>query len=603
LAIALPGGDTLLKELLNEFTDHQNQYPDFDPDTMVVQNYRLKPGLYLRLNKDGTMDEFYVTKKMVWPENNPLFEWFKQADFASSLIEMNKPVDPKKKIHSNNIFTLFCKHEVFGAGGVRPDLKEHIDRYFNTLLAARDKESTEILKNAGYEPLQSETVEKCKARFLSALEAVAERIIQQNIKDNCYIKIFLDANLNDYIYESGRYLLPKIFNSNSYNIEINDQVLGLSNVNMGMNAKKPYLEHKTTAFKVPYRITAGEGVLLRKLFLWLNGQEREGKPLYTGYFPIGQHDPGLFVAAGEMKVRKPAAYVHLDRGMDLTVDDYDFLPSFKDRMDRPVLFENYLDAPKYPGGTLNTLSAVEAHINIYLYGGQLVRNYYVEKIQMTDNLPQLLAVQIMLTREALHSWLRKGNEFPIQNCVDKATMGVLLARLQNLEYITTLAYALNVRLALLNYFSEGENDVGYAIEKAYIALKDKVINTDSRKEHIACQSALEFYLAAGQLLYYYFSRSQAQKLHYDVLWRGIASAKSVEDIKKEHRKHFQKYAYDIDIDNFRFNHMLSIVSSYEPEQEEPINLDALFYGFAASSIIYYTDKAKDSKGNKEKTLD
>ncbi len=581
----------MLKELLNEFTGHQAQYPEFDADTMVVQNYRLKPGLYIRLNEDGGMDEFYVTKKMVWPENHSVLEWFKQADFAGSLIEMNKPVDPKKKIHSNNMFTLFCKHDTFGVGSVQSDLRGHIDRYFNALLTARDKESAEILKTAGYAPLQAETVGKCKARFLAVLEAVEERIIWHNIKDNCYIKLFLDADLNDYIYESGRYLLPKIFNSNSYNIEINGQMLGLSNTNMGMNAKKPYLEHKTTAFKVPYRITAGEGVLLRKLFLWLNGQEREGKPLYTGYFPVGEHDyPGLFAVAGDMKVCRPAVYVHLDRGMDVTVDDYDFLPGFKDRMDKPVFFRNYLDASKYPDQTMNKLSTVEAHINTYLYGGQLVRNYYAEKIQVTDNLPRVLADQITLTREALHSWLRKGNDYSIQNCVNQASMGVLLARLQNLEFIPALTYALNVRLALLNYFHEEENDMGYAIEEAYIALKDKILKTDSKKEHIACQSAVEFYLAVGQLLYFYFSRSQAQKLHYDVLWRGIASAKNVADIKKEHRKHFQKYAYDINIDDYRFNSMLSIVSSYEPAEEEPINLDALFYGFAASSIIYYKNK-------------
>ncbi|ACV63758.1 hypothetical protein Dtox_3005 [Desulfofarcimen acetoxidans DSM 771] len=589
----------MLKELLHEFTDHQSQYPEFDADSMVVQNYRLKPGLYLRLNKDSGMEEFYVTKKMVLPENDPLFEWFKQADFASSLIEMNKPVDPKKKIHSNNLYTLFCKHDTFGVGAVNPELKEHIDRYFNALLGTRDKESAEILKAAGYEPLQDKTVEKSKALFLSSLKTVEERINHYNIKDNCYIKLFLDKNLEDYIYESGRYLLPKIFNDNKYNKKINGQVLGLSNANMGMNAKKPYLEHKTTEFKVPYRITAEEGVLLHKFFLWLNGQEKDGKPLYTGYFPVGKHDlPGLFTVASEMKVRKPAVYVHLDRGMNVTVNDYDFLPSFRDRMDNPVNFENYLDAPKYPGDKLNKLSAVEAHINAYLYGGQLVRNYYTEKIQVTDSLPQVLADQIVLTREALHAWLRKENDCPMQSCVDKVTMGVLLARLQNLKYISDLAHALNVRLSLLNYFRRGENDMGYAIEETYIVLKEKVLKTDS-KEYIACQSSMEFYLAVGQLLYYYFSLSEAQKLHYDVLWRGIASAKSVEDIKREHRKHFQKYAYAIDTDNSRFNNMLSIVSSYESKEEESINLDALFYGFASSSIIYYKDKDKDKKGNEK----
>ena len=99
----------MLKDMLNEFINHQIQYPEFDPDTLVIQHYRLKPGFYFRLDENGSMDGFFLTKKTVLPENDPLLDWFKQADFASSLIEMNKPVDPKKQIHSNNYFTLFLK--------------------------------------------------------------------------------------------------------------------------------------------------------------------------------------------------------------------------------------------------------------------------------------------------------------------------------------------------------------------------------------------------------------------------------------------------------------------------------------------------------------
>ena len=50
-----------------------------------------------------------------------------------------------------------------------------------------------------------------------------------------------------------------------------------------MNAKKPYLEHKTTAYKVPYRIRTEEALWLRKLYLWLDGQAREETLLYRVY--------------------------------------------------------------------------------------------------------------------------------------------------------------------------------------------------------------------------------------------------------------------------------------------------------------------------------
>lgn len=580
----------MLKDLLNEFIYHQDQYPEFDMDTMVLDNYRLKPGLYIRLNRNGGFDELYVGKKSVLSETDPLVEWFKWADFYSSLIEMNKSIDPKKQIHSNNMFSLFCKLDTFWQEGeAHPKLGEHIERYFNALMIVKDKEA-EILDKAGYKPLEKKDVEGCKEFFLASLNVVGERIKYYDIKDNCYIRLFVNEDVNVYAYESGRYMLCKIFNCNDYNVPVNGQVFGLSNTDMGMNAKKPYLEHKTTAYKVPYRIRTDEALQLHKLYLWLNGQTREGKPLYTGYIPVGEHDPQLFAIASEVGVRKTAIYLRLARGKKLIVDDYDVLPSFKDRMDKPIIFKNYLETPNYQGGKKGRLSAVEAHINEYLYASQLIRNYDVEKVQVTDKLSQALAVQIMLSREAMKAWLRKGNTLPIRSCVDKVTKEVILARLQNLEYASALAQMLNVRLSLLNYFCEGEKDMGDTMKSVYEDLKDKVLNTDKNREPVTCESNMEFYLALGQLLYYYFSLSQAQKMQYDVLWRSVAAAKKLEDIKKEHRKHFQKYAYSIDINNPRFNIMLSIVSSYVPEKEEPIDLDALFYGFAANNIIYYKNK-------------
>ena len=61
-----------------------------------------------------------------------------------------------------------------------------------------------------------------------------------------------------------------------------------------------HLEHKTTAFKVPYRITKTM-ILLHKLLLWLNGQTR--KPIYVGYIPVGIYRD--YSPADEVSIRKP----------------------------------------------------------------------------------------------------------------------------------------------------------------------------------------------------------------------------------------------------------------------------------------------------------
>ncbi|MGI6605592.1 MAG: hypothetical protein ACOX2X_00805 [Peptococcia bacterium] len=576
----------MLKDLLNEFIHHQDQYPEFDIDAMLIDNYRLKPGLYIKINRNGDFDELYVGKKGEISANDSLVEWFKRADFYSSLIEMNKPVDPKKKIHSNNKFSLFCKLETFWNEGLNPQLEEHIERYFNALMTVKDKESAEILTTAGYKPLDKKDVEEYKQLFLSSLNEVGERIRTHNIRDNCYIKLFIDEKIDAYSYECGRYMLPKIFNCNNYNESVNGKVLGLSNTDMGMNAKKPYLEHKTTQYKVPYRIETEEAIKLWKLYIWFNGQTRDEKPLYNGYIPIGEHDPQLLAVAKEIGVRKAVFYLHFERGIEITIDDFDMLPSFKDEMDRPIIFKNYLDVPNYKGGRKQKLSEVEEHINEYLFASQLSKNYDVEKVQVTNKLSQALAVQIMLSREAMKAWLRKGDTLPLRSCVDKITKGVVLARLQNLEYASALAHMLNVRLSLLNYFNEEGKDMGEIIKDAYESLKVKVLNTDKNREPVTCESNTEFCLAVGQLLYYYFSLSEAQKISYDVLWRIITAAKDAEGLKREQKKYFQKYAYRIDTNNPRFNNMLSIVTSYVPEKEEPADIDALLFGFVTSNIIY-----------------
>jgi CRISPR-associated protein Csh1 len=583
----------LLKDLLNEFENHETESQKFDVDQMVIDSYRLKPGLYLRLNKDGSTDELFVDKKVA-VINAELYTWFQKADFHSSLIEMNKPVDKKKKIHSNNIYTFFCKYDTFIINkALNIELIESIERYYGELLKDMGKIASEILANAGYEPLKKEKVNACKARISSEINKTLVTLLQRDIKDNCYVKLFIEADENDYRHEGNRYLLPRIFNCDTYNLEHNDEVLGLSNSNMGLNAKKPYLEHKTAAFKVPYRISSEEAIMLRKYFLWLGSQKREDKPVNSGYIPVLEHKAHLLESADDITKNKSTHYMHFEKGMDITIDDYDFLPRFSDKLSKPVSFKNYLNTPKFSGGEKARLSEVEKIVNLYLYDNQLVFHYGTENVKVTTRLSAALAKEITLTRDVMAAWFKKGDPLPLSACLKAVTLRLIIARLQNLEYISNLACALNVRLALLKHFElEEEKDMGTIIENQYLALKEKVL---AKKENAFCESKTEFYLAAGQLLRYLLSRSQAQKANYDVLLRGVLAANSAAGVKEQVNKLLTKYSYDVEITNPRFNRMLTIVNSYDVDVTEAIGLDALLCGFATESIIYF--KNEEDKTN------
>ncbi len=98
-----------------------------------------------------------------------------------------------------------------------------------------------------------------------------------------YLKIFFrygseEAEWNDaYRREGERYLIPNIYNSNDSNVSIQGRIYGLPNNNMGLNAKKPYLDNKTRKTAAPYLISSEEVLLQKKFFDFLMNQAAAGK--------------------------------------------------------------------------------------------------------------------------------------------------------------------------------------------------------------------------------------------------------------------------------------------------------------------------------------
>ena len=92
-----------------------------------------------------------------------------------------------------------------------------------------------------------------------------------------YLKIFFAEEPKLYVQEEQRYVMTKIFNKNDYNVEIDGQIYGLSNDNLGLNSKKPYLEKKTRKMTIPYLITPEEAIGQRKFFDYLMNKANAGE--------------------------------------------------------------------------------------------------------------------------------------------------------------------------------------------------------------------------------------------------------------------------------------------------------------------------------------
>lgn len=578
----------MFKDLLYEFEHHSTDSHAFDVNGMIQDTYRLAHGLYIRLNDDGGLDKLFIPKDGEMPDSE-LCDWFKMADFQSLLIEMNKSVDPKKKIHSNNIYTMFCKYETFLENGkVNTALHESIVRYYSTFSQPWDSKTAQILGSAGYEKLELSQIDTCKNRILSAIDEVVAVLLEQPVKGGCYVKLFIHVPDEDYLREGARYYLPRIFNCNNYNLEYDGKLIGLSNANMGMNAKKPYLSHKTTAFQVPYRLDLQDAIALRKFLIWLGGQKRDGKPVLSGYIPVKKHKPQLFEGRKCIDDSSALDYIHFEKGMGVTIDDYDFLPCYSDKLEKPFLINNYLNAPKFElGGKKSFLSEVEQAADFYLFNKQLIFNYAPNEIKVSSRLNAQLAREVIASRDMFFAWFHKGDSAPLRAGLEQATLRTVIARLHDIGQPSYLKSALNMRYSLIDYFESEGKGMGNRIKDQYEALKSKVLGKDS---NAFCENGTEFYMAAGQILNYLLSLSKAQKVTYDTLLRGVLGSATAESIKEQVNRYLLKYSYAIDTKNPRFNRMLTIVNSYDGNDGEKACIDALLCGFATDNIIYYKNK-------------
>ena len=100
-----------------------------------------------------------------------------------------------------------------------------------------------ILSITSIRPLDISKSNKNKMLFLKTIPKVRELIEKHKLKSGKYIKLYINAPISEYMEASNLYLFPKIFNNNDSNVEIDGQLYGLSNANMGQNAKTISFSH------------------------------------------------------------------------------------------------------------------------------------------------------------------------------------------------------------------------------------------------------------------------------------------------------------------------------------------------------------------------
>ncbi|WP_094606248.1 hypothetical protein SPSIL_026480 [Sporomusa silvacetica DSM 10669] len=606
----------MIRDLTVGFQKAQEKFP-----SIIQDNYKLKEGVYIRLkleqnweSQSAAFEQNHVTivRKEEEPQNVELLNWFKCQDYLSSLLDMNKPVDPKKQVHSNNPFALFIKKEVFlgEKQGSKYTSQENINRY---LLATgsdpvrqkwlemipknkNDTDNSQFFQDSEYEVMLTyldsyerlHLIEQIAKWYHTSFATLTEYIGQLPFKN--YVKLFFTfdspaqtfACEQMYAFEYVLYTIPKIFNSNDYNQLVAGKLVGLPNIDMTMNSKKPFMEHKTMRSQAPERVILQQAMLAKQTTEWLAA----AKPPYTtnkigyesGFVPPTGHVPpeGTFHVYMDGKYNELYGFENVPFPPTIPVQvEWLNILQLKD----PAGDEKYY-------GTIQDAEVLQKTISSRFFRGRMNNSFILNEPDVKAREFTALMVALYLqSRQAFHDWFNKGTTVSLRGIFAKVTFRLLVEQLIHVETsrIAELADAFNLRLSIqMAIDDKGGKIMADRIKETVNSLRNKLVS----EELAVCASDEEFYFMAGQLAYYLISQSRAQKITGE-MYEPFLRAKNGHQLKKRLEEAYMLYKHEILSGYRRFNQAFSLVLGYVPETDNQGSVrEMLLAGIFANNLLF-----------------
>jgi CRISPR-associated protein Csh1 len=545
-------------------------------DGLILGSYTLKDGLYIRINRDNTL-EFFESKTVKREkfftaldgiQNSEALDWFKQNDYYSSYINSNKSLFDKK-IHNINYLSYFFKLENSDY------VKEKIDEHFNILLdfgKFKDKKDKEVLESY-QDRLKSEDRKKdilAKCEILkNHFDEIIEVANSKEIKN--YIKIFFEEDLKNYKEESEIYLSLKIFNDSSYNQKIEDSIFGLSNSNMGLNSKKPFLENKTRKFSAPFLLKNEDALILKKFFDWLKIQPyNQDRTLDQEHFFLQKHSSND----------------------EAEITDFDYIPTKKDDINKyfsHIYVKNYLELEKdkklISDYEIKELWQLEDKVDELFYNGQLKYNYYKDSkdIKVSDFLSKELQSILFITKFTMINYFKKYDDKGFLNIIEKYGTQLIINHYMN-ERVFKAKETMNLKLSI-----QGEN----------MDIKQELQNLRSifENEEYEQLSKDEYLFLAGQWAYYLLSLSRADNKNKTLAFaEQYFKAKYISKIQDILNNDLEKFKHEISLNSKKIRKTIALLKAYENNEKiSSSEKDRFLVGFMSKNIFYESNKKETNE--------
>lgn len=560
--------------------------------SIVLDSYIPADGKYIIVNPEGDPDviDIKMDKKTRKADTSSLhYRTICKYDYYSKYLNSNKAIDPKKIIQSNNYLSFFIKKESLINGKLT---EERIDEYFDILADPYKKYSKPKARQL-YQKVEED------------LGPVDQQILEQNrawIKENIfslacegkdYLKIFFRSEESLFEKEASRYFIPNLFNNNDYNIEVDGQIYGLPDNNLGMNAKKPYLDNKDRKVTMPYMLSQDEALLQKEFFdLLMNfcmeakyniflktGEDKEIFAQYNDQFSSGYFS-GIF-----LRIQKGKTEAEIHR-QDIISGLAAEIPPF--RLKNVLGYKQFNDEKYMSEYTAyTTRGQIQSLLNEIFFNKLLINNYFTPPEDIGNLIKEgYLKTSLLLAREKIFGWLHMGEDNGVWEVLDTASMRLILGSIER-GYLQKAVRQYNLRASLCTYL-KGEEQMGDTRKEIHDGLFAKIID----KETGAIQTDEEYYYAMGQLIYYFLTKSKSSKKPLS-LANPFFNARNEDALKQKLQQFFIKYNYEIELHERRIKNLYAMLSGYKSNGK--ILKDEMIAGFLSNSMIYEKEQ-KESEG-------
>lgn len=556
---------------------------DKEGEEFVVSKHIPKDGTYILVNKKSgkiieTLNISYDKKsKKINGELNQYYGYFRAFDYYSNLVDMNKPMDPKKTIHSNQIYSFFIKKDSIRENKLT---KSIIEGYKKNLLNPEEKynskEAKELYKNIAEKlpKIEKDIVEDI---FLWIEDNVNENLLENDNKKD-YLKIFfveedLDKSLEVFKNEHKRYIIPNIFNSNDYNKKIGETIYGLSNNNMGLNAKKAFLENKTRRVSTPYLVNTDEILLQYAFYNYLLPEVKQGN--YFIYFLENEIIPRTY-KEGCPNGAKYLLNASYSKDVDIKNfnvisknNDEEIIINFKE-----ILHKKKKDTDEIEYGNLNREKMMN-NINKILFYNSLLGNFLLNDGDLDIKDIEVKKL-LMKYRNSFYKWFYLNDEAEVKKNIRKIYLDAVMVAIGNGHFFKA-SQQLDFGFCLEKYFY-GKSELMEEI----MNVKEVFLNHTLSEEEWEFLNDEEYFFAVGQILAYinYMRNSKAKSLNF---MKQLTFVKNIDVLKEKIKKIVISYSHIFETKNKKINRTISNVSLYEPKE---IRIDILLAGFTADIIFF-----------------